>query len=222
MGSNVGPTRRIAARPPLLARFQAPGTPLIAQACCPAEYSPIRPSADCTDCWRRIPQTVRRAIETPHSTSRPPASAVPPLIAQNNSGGVHGFAVRVTPSAVTISVSRSPAAAVPNPFDIEPKPPLWTSPVTPTDAHPPPWSITARLCRDGVVDIDPHRARSDCYGGHGFPAVATAAHEPVLNRDCIHAPGPQEQSQPQRMRMSALRLQYEASLPGEPLAFGMR
>lgn len=62
----------------------------------------------------------------------------PPFSPQNRSGWEQALAVRAVPSAVTTSASSSPAAAKPKAFEKLPKPPLSTSPATPTVVQPPP------------------------------------------------------------------------------------
>ncbi|CAM5352776.1 hypothetical protein RLIN73S_03274 [Rhodanobacter lindaniclasticus] len=72
-------------------------------------------------------------------------------------------AMRTWPSAVTTSASSNPAAAAPSCLEKLPKPPLCTSPATPTVVQPPPctsrlpwWSPRRRL-RSARAGADAHR-----------------------------------------------------------------
>ena len=62
----------------------------------------------------------------------------PPFSPQNSSGFVQALAMRTSPSAVTTSACSRFADASPKPFEKLPKPPLCTSPATPTVKQPPP------------------------------------------------------------------------------------
>jgi len=63
----------------------------------------------------------------------------PPRSAQNRSACCPAFATRISPEAVTTSISSTFPAAVPYRLDSGPKPPPWVNPpAAPTLVQPPP------------------------------------------------------------------------------------
>ncbi len=64
----------------------------------------------------------------------------PPFRPQNSSGSLQALAMRTAPSAVTTSASSRLPEASPKALEKLPKPPLCTSPATPTVMQPPPWT----------------------------------------------------------------------------------
>ena len=118
----------------------------------------------------------------------------PPFSAQNRSGFIAALAMRTAPSAVTISASSSPAATVPKVFEKLPKPPLWIEAGDADVGAAAALHIAARLGRDRVIEVDPHRARAGADRGTGGDlALAALRREGVVERHRVHRARPDQQ-----------------------------